>query len=121
LCVTGVDPGLAAAEVACGRRPAVEPDRRLVGAVRFFYTDSDDTMIAAIDFDRTGLPAEVDRTVPLIQPGEVVSPPPKGSTFGRIALATAVGGTAHRCRAALDAAQAALQVSTVPRALTGLS
>ena len=36
---TGVDPGLAAAAVACGRTPAWSPDRALVGGVRFFYVE----------------------------------------------------------------------------------
>ena len=107
---TGIDPGLAAAAVACGQRPQVQADRKLVGAVRFFYVDQDDTTIGAVEVDHSVLPVAVDRVVPLVEPGEVVSPPPKGTLFGRIAFATAVAETEQACRDALDAAQAALTV-----------
>ena len=43
----------------------------------------------------------------------VVSPPPKGSTFGRIAFATALGESAGECLAALDRAESALTVRAV--------
>ena len=48
----------------------------------------------------------------IAEPGAVVSPPPKGSTFGRIAFATAIGATSAECLATLDAAEAALRVRT---------
>jgi biotin carboxylase len=107
---SGIDPGLAAAAVACGQPPEVEADRHLVGAVRFFYVEHDDTTIGEIAIDRANLPAAVDRLVALVEPGEIVSPPPKGCLFGRIALASAVARTAEECREALDAAAAALTV-----------
>ena len=105
---SGIDPGLAAAAVCCGQRPEVTADRKLVGAVRFFYVEHDDTTVGALDIDEAALPEAADRFVPLVEPGEVVSPPPKGTLFGRIAFATAVAGTARQCQDALDAAQAAL-------------
>jgi biotin carboxylase len=104
---SGVDPGLAAAAVACGRPPAVAPDRKQVAAVRFFYPDRQLT-VAAVRFGP--LPSTVDRAGPLVEPGEVVAPPPAGTLFGRLAFATAVAGTAPECAAALAAAGAALQV-----------
>jgi hypothetical protein len=45
---------------------------------------------------------------PLADPGDVMSPPPKGTMSGRVAFATVLAGTAAECQAALDAAQAAL-------------
>ncbi len=107
---TGIQPGLAAAAVACGRAPVVRADRALVGAVRFFYVADEQTRIAAIAFDESGLPEALDTVALLAQPGDVVSPPPSGTTFGRIALATAVAATAPQCQQALDAAEAALTV-----------
>lgn len=107
----GIDPGLAAADVACGRAPQVTADRKLVGAVRFFYVDRDDTTIDSIAFDDANLPTEIDLRVPLVAPGEVVSPPPKGTLFGRIAYATAVADTEQECRAALASAAATLRVA----------
>lgn len=111
---SGIDPGLAAAAVACDREPTVQADRDLVGAVRFFYPEHDDTRIVSVSFDDAALPKAVDRIVALGTPGRVVSPPPKGTTFGRIAFATALGGTEQECREALDAAQAALRVESAP-------
>lgn len=111
---TGIDPGLAAAAVACGRQPDVTPDRERVGAVRFFYVDRDDTTIGAVEVDRSALHDATDLVVALAQPGEVMSPPPKGTLWGRIAFATAVAPTERECADALDAAQAALTVRPAP-------
>jgi len=105
---SGIDPGLAAAAVACGRAPRVEPDLGLVGAVRFLYVERDETTIGEIEFVPTELPAAVDLTVTLVAPGAVVSPPPKGTLGGRIAYITAVGASAAECHTAIDAAAATL-------------
>jgi biotin carboxylase len=111
---SGIDPGLAAAAVACGREPAVTAERGLIGAVRFFYIDRDDTRIESVRFDDAGLPKAVDQVVPLAKQGDVMSPPPKGTLSGRIAFATALADTEQECREALDAAEAALTVSVGP-------
>jgi biotin carboxylase len=108
---TGVDPGLAAAAVACGTPPEVAADRARVAGVRYFYADADDTVIDTVHFAEGDLPADVDRLVALAKPGAVVSPPPKGATFGRVAVATAVASTRGRCEAALDVAAAALRIT----------
>ena len=108
---TGIDPGLAAAAVACGQRPELTADRQLAGAVRFFYVTDENTTIGDISFDHAGLPPATDLTVVLAKPGDTKSPPPKGTLSGRIAFATAVGRTARECVAALDAAQAALTIT----------
>lgn len=108
---SGVDPGAAAAAVACGRPPVVAADRKLVAAVRFFYVDADDTTISSVRF--VDPPSTVDLAVPLAGPGDVVSPPPKGTLLGRVAFATAVAATAAECAAALAGAAAALRIEGV--------
>jgi biotin carboxylase len=108
---TGVDVGLAAAAVACGRPPAVTRTRRAAAGVRFFYPRHDDTRIEAIGFDASALPAAMDTVAVLAAPGSVASPPPDGIRNGRVALATAVAGTVADCAAALDAAEAALRIN----------
>lgn len=113
---SGIDPGLAAAAVSCGQPPAISADRNLVGAVRFLYVERDDTTIDAIGVDDVAMPAAADRIILLVQPGDVVSPPPKGTLLGRIASLTAVAGTAQECHQALGAAQAALRVETTAAA-----
>lgn len=105
---TGADPGLAAAAVACGRSPELVPDRSMVGGVRFFYVDENDTVLESVEFDQTDLPGTVDQLVVLMEPGTTTSPPPVGTLWGRIAYATAVATTLDDCRAGLDAAEKAL-------------
>lgn len=112
---TGADPGLAAAAVACGRRPDLRPDRALVGGVRFFYAEEDDTVISSIQFDESARHPATDLLVPLLEPGATCSPPPKGTLVGRVAYATAVGRTRQECAAALDAAQAGLRINEPQR------
>ncbi|MDQ2814649.1 MAG: ATP-grasp domain-containing protein [Actinomycetota bacterium] len=105
---SGIDPGLAAAAVACGLRPQLAADRSAVAGVRFFYPARDDTAIGAIRFDQAALPAETDLAVTLAAPGDVMSPPPTGTMSGRVAFATVLADTASACQTALDAAQVAL-------------
>jgi biotin carboxylase len=107
---SGIDPGLAAAAVACGQAPRLAGDRTAAAGVRFFYPPRDDTVIGEIRFDPAALPAETDLAERLAEPGAVMSPPPKGTMSGRVAFATAVAATAAACQAALDAAGAALVI-----------
>jgi biotin carboxylase len=107
---TGIDPGLAAAQVACGLVPGLAASRRRVAGIRFFYVDHDDTVIEAISFDESRLSDSIERAVAIACPGATVSPPPKGTVWGRIAFAVATGARIEDCRASLDAAQDALEV-----------
>jgi biotin carboxylase len=111
---TGVEPGVLAAAAACGMHLPAHATRRRVAGVRFYYVERDDTTIDSIAFDAAKLPAAVDRAVTVARPGATVSPPPKGTVWGRIAYATAVGDSIDECAHALDAALAALQVTTRP-------
>ncbi|MDL4774183.1 ATP-grasp domain-containing protein [Actinomadura xylanilytica] len=108
LLATGVDPGLAAAAAACGLPPDLEPDRARTSGIRFFYVERDDTELASIGFDESRLPAEIERAVTVAVPGTVVSPPPKGTVWGRIAFAITAGDSVDTCRAALASAESAL-------------
>jgi biotin carboxylase len=108
---TGADPGLAAAAVATGRSPELVPDRTMVGGVRFFYADENDTVLDSVEFDAAGLPATIDQLVPLMEAGQTTSPPPEGTLWGRIAYATVVATSMDDCRAGLDAAEKALRWS----------
>jgi biotin carboxylase len=109
---SGIDPGLAAAAVACGQRPVLTSYRSEVTGIRFFYAPEDDTTIEAIRFEAAALPPETDLAVTLVGPGDVMSPPPKGTMSGRVAFATVRAGTVPACQAALDAAGAALVIET---------
>lgn len=112
---SGTDAGLAAAAVACGEPPQVGSPLDATAGIRFFYPPWPGAIVRSVDFDRTDLPAETDLLLPLVAPGEVISPPGKGLMDGRVALATAVGGSAASCLAALDHAAAALRCSWASR------
>jgi len=99
---TGIDPGLAAAAIACGRAPSLTPDRALAGAVEFHYVPAE-MPVASVTFD--SLPAAVDLAVVLAEPGQVYAPPPAGTVWGRIAYTTAVASTLDECRAVLASAR----------------
>jgi biotin carboxylase len=116
---SGLDPGLAAAAVACGQRPELKADRSAVAGVQFFYPAQDDTAIEAVRFDAASLPAGTDLAVPLAGRGDVMSPPPKGTMSGRVAFVTVLAETPAACEAALDAAQAALIIQLATPATTG--
>jgi biotin carboxylase len=108
----GPDLALAAADVACGRPPRMPAPtgHRRVAAIRFYYPPKDDSVIAEVRFEKSGLPEQVVRCGPLAAPGEVKSPPPRGLMDGRVAYAIALAADADTCRAALDEAGHALRV-----------
>ncbi|RSM56163.1 phosphoribosylglycinamide synthetase [Amycolatopsis sp. WAC 01376] len=110
---TGIDPGALAAAAACGHDLDVRPTRRRVAGIRFCYVDRDDTTIASIHFDPATLPSTVDKAVTIAEPGAVVSPPPKGTVWGRVAYVTAVADSIGECARTLDAAEASLRITTI--------
>ncbi|NUT97734.1 MAG: ATP-grasp domain-containing protein [Saccharothrix sp.] len=112
LLATGIDPGLVAAGAATGTPVAVEPAHRRVAGIRFFYVEHEDTTLGALSFTEAALPEGIDRVVTVAQPGAVVSPPPKGTVWGRIAFAIATGSSRAEVASRLDAAESALDVKS---------
>jgi len=109
---TGIDPGRAAAAVACGRPPHMTPSRSRAAGIRFFYVSQENTTITSAGFDAGRLPGAIEQAVVVAAPGVTVSPPPKGTVWGRIAFAIAVADTPEQCQTALDEAGAALHVES---------
>lgn len=107
---TGIDPGVTAARAACGLPVEVTPARRQTAGVRFFYVEKEDSEIVEVAFRAEELPAAVQDAVAVAKPGAIVSPPPKGTAWGRVAFATSVADSAEECARTLDAAEAALEV-----------
>lgn len=110
LLATGIDPGVVAASTACGQPVDLTPMLSRVAGVRFFYVEQARTIVESVGFRERDLPKAVDRLVPIAKPGAVVSPPPEGTWWGRVAYATAVADTFEETEQALDAAQAALVI-----------
>ena len=115
---SGMDPGLAAAAVACGQRPELTADRSAGAGVRFFYAAQDDTAIEAIRFDAAALPPETDLAVTLAGPGDVMSPPPKGTMSGRVAFVTVRAGTVAGVRGGARRRAAALIIQPATPAVS---
>ncbi|GAA1355789.1 ATP-grasp domain-containing protein [Saccharothrix algeriensis] len=107
---TGIDPGLVAAAAATGRPADLTPTRGRVAGIRFFYVAEEDTTLGALGFDHDALPDGIERAVVVAQPGAVVSPPPKGTVWGRIAFAVATGESREQVADRLAAAEAAFEV-----------
>ncbi|MEO3787452.1 ATP-grasp domain-containing protein [Actinocorallia sp. B10E7] len=113
LLATGVDPGLAAADVACGTAPDLTPSVSRTAGIRFCYPPRNDTRVASLSFPEA-LPPGVDLAVPLVAPGDVVSPPRKGLIDGRVALITATAASPADCRALLDRVERTLTLTAAP-------
>lgn len=111
LLATGIDPGRVAASVACGLPPDTTPSRGKVAGIRFFYVEREDTTLKSVGFDTAALPATISKAIVVAAPGATVSPPPKGTVWGRIAFAIAVTDSQDDCQAALDEAADALNVT----------
>jgi hypothetical protein len=107
---TGIDPGLVAAAAATGRPVDLTPTRAGVAGIRFFYVAEEDTTIGSLGFAEDALPDGMDRVVVVAEPGTVVSPPPKGTVWGRIAFAIATGDSRSQVAARLAEAEAAFDV-----------
>ncbi|RKT54859.1 ATP-grasp domain-containing protein [Saccharothrix australiensis] len=107
---TGIDPGLVAAAAATGRPADLTPTRSRVAGIRFFYVAEEDTTIGSLGFTENALPEGIELAVAVARPGAVVSPPPKGTVWGRIAFAVATGGSREQVTDRLAAAEAAFDV-----------
>src|SRR6185437_3394775 len=83
---TGIDPGVTAGRAACGLPVHVTPTRQGTAGVRFFYVEQEDSEIVEVSFEASKLPETVKEAVAVAKPGAIVSPPPKGTAWGRIAF-----------------------------------
>ncbi|MGH3734839.1 MAG: ATP-grasp domain-containing protein [Micromonosporaceae bacterium] len=111
---SGVDLSLAAAAVACGQRPDLEPAVRRAAATRFCYPEREQT-VDAVTIDEGLLPPEIDRAIVLAEPGQRMLLPPNGSAWEcRLAQLVAVADSTAACRTALDAAAKAVSVTLCP-------
>jgi biotin carboxylase len=110
---TGVDLGLAGAELASGRAPDVELRRRCVAAIRFLYA-REDLRLSSVSVDRRALPPGVWEVRPLAEPGRELRLPPRAYVSGRAALAIAVGPDESCCQKALSSVGEAVRITGAP-------
>ncbi|WP_066981103.1 ATP-grasp domain-containing protein [Streptomyces sp. NRRL F-4489] len=109
---TGLDPVLAAAEIALGRTPDLTATRDRCAEVRFLYPDRDGT-VRHLDLTAAAEVPGIERAVPLAAPGTRLLLPPRG-IVPRLAALLATGDTPGDCATALDRAQAAVRHTLAP-------
>ncbi|MCK7622629.1 ATP-grasp domain-containing protein [Streptomyces sp. RS10V-4] len=109
---TGVDPVLAAADIALGRTPDTTAVRDRCAEVRFLYPDRDGT-VRHLDVTAAARVPGIERAVPLAAPGTALRLPPRG-IVPRLAALLATGDTPGACATALDRAQRAVRSSLAP-------
>ncbi|MFI1966483.1 ATP-grasp domain-containing protein [Streptomyces pathocidini] len=109
---TGVDSVAAAADIALGRAPALEPDRERCAEVRFVYPDQDGT-VTSLDTTAAEAVPGVERVVPLAAPGSELRLPPRG-IVPRLAAVVAVGDTPAECSTTAERAVRAIRAEVSP-------
>lgn len=114
---TGVDPGRVAAQVAIGEQPSLEQTTRVCAAVRFLYPP-EDCEVVSVSVPPLGAVPGIIVARAIAQPGAVVRLPPNAH-LGRYAYMVAVAGTPDQCQAALDAAEALVELDYRPLAQAG--
>ncbi len=100
---TGVDLVRAAADLAVGRRPRLEPDRRVAAEIRFVYPPHDGT-VRSLDLTAAAAVPGIDSAVALTEPGATLLLPPR-QAIPRLAALVAVGADEGETREILDRAQ----------------
>ncbi|GAB1646624.1 ATP-grasp domain-containing protein [Krasilnikovia sp. MM14-A1259] len=114
--VTGADAGLAAAELALGRRPVPGPAGPATSAaVRFLYPP-EETVVGAVTIDEQALPAGIVLARALAGPGHLLELPPASHT-GRYAVLVAAADSTAACERILDRAEQAVRLTPAERAL----
>jgi biotin carboxylase len=108
----GVEAAPVAGAIACGRPPRMQPTRRRVAALRFFYPEQD-TIAGAVRIDRERLPPTVACAEAVALPGQELLLPPAGHVSSRYALVTVVADTRAKCLADLETAAAAVHLEAL--------
>lgn len=102
----GVDLVRAAADLAVGRRPDLEPDRRLAAEVRFVYPPHDGTL-TSLDLTAAAAVPGIDSALALAGPGTTLLLPPR-QPIPRLAALVAVADDERGCGEILDRAERAV-------------
>ncbi|MFB7514501.1 acetyl-CoA carboxylase biotin carboxylase subunit family protein [Streptomyces sp. NPDC056144] len=106
---TGVDPGRAAVDVACGKRPDVTRTQRRVAAIHFLYPETDG-VVSEVVVDEPALAAATNASGVLAGPGQELLLPPAGHVTSRYGYVVVEGASAAECEAAAETARRAMSV-----------
>jgi ATP-grasp domain-containing protein len=106
---SGVDPAMAAADAAAGRRPAPQRLFAKVAAVRFLYPAAD-IEADSIEVAKGDWPDSIREARAMVAPGAVLRLPPRGY-LSRYGFAVAVGGSTEQVLADLQHAPRIVQLA----------
>lgn len=109
---SGIDPGRAAVDVACGQPPQIQHRSRQVAAIRFFYPPCDAT-VASIQLDDALLPPGIEAAGLLVKPGQRLVLPPADHVSCRYGYAVVRGESAEACDTTALAAERAFTLALV--------
>lgn len=112
---TGVDPGVAAATVAVGKVPVLQPTRQRWAQIRFLYPEQD-CRIEQVSVEQQTLNAHPDvyvEAAALASPGTTLRLPPHGYV-ARVAYVLAAGADPAVCSTALCQAVGSIRYTAVP-------
>jgi biotin carboxylase len=112
---TGVDLVAAAADIALGRVPDLEPTRDRCAQVHFVYPEHDGT-VRSLDLTAAAAVPGVVEAVPLAAPGAHVLLPPRG-IVPRLAALLVTGDTPEACAAVTEQATRAVRSEVTPLVL----
>ena len=107
---TGIDLAAAAAAVAVGRRPRLDPTRSQAAAIRFFYPRVDSRVLHVGLEPSWPRPSWLDRLCWEASPGDVLRLPPAGF-LSRLGFAIVTGRSERECEARLDEVEQSLRVT----------
>ena len=110
---TGVDLARAAADVAAGSWPPLEPTRSRTAAVRFFYPAESGRVLGLGVDPGWAAPAWVDRLEFEVPPGAVLRLPPDGF-LARTGFAIVTGASERECEDRLDEVERRVTISIAP-------
>ncbi len=109
---TGVDPGLVAAQIACGATPSLEPTSRQCAGIRFLYPPQDCRILQVSVPEPAAVPGLLEARA-IVQPGAELRLPPS-THLCRHAYVLAVASSQAECEAALDRAAALVELRYEP-------
>ena len=104
---SGIDAGLIAVEVCCGRQATIARRRSRVASVNFCYPERDCT-VEHIAVDEAALPESIDAVGVVARPGQQLLLPPAGHVTSRYAYVVAAGDSAQDCQDAFHVAAKAI-------------
>lgn len=112
---TGVDMAAAAAAVACGQAPLLQPTRQRAAAVRFLYP-AHDGLVRRLELAQADDPPPwLDQCAWVARAGDTVRLPPRGF-LARLALLVVTGDSAAQCAERLGLAERRLLIDLEPLA-----